>query len=389
MDGKSTGGGNIQLEHLESRLLLSGTTLSWKTAAPMPIGKAEGAAFVADGKLYTFGGFDDVQLDITTELDAYDPATNKWTREANCPVKVNDCPVTVDPQTDIAWMGGFFINDGFHATGRVYEYNIKTNVWTQGPSLPVNVGAGGMAVVGRTLYYWGGRNAQNVGQTGMWKLNLDNPSAGWSAGTPMVRTANHLASAVLNGKIYSIGGIVNKEETTSNETQVQVFDPSTSKWTYAAPLPFGLGHIASSATVAGDNIILAGGELNAATQTFSNAVLEYSPLTNSWTRLTNLPDYRASAFTGYINGKLVVTGGNMYASPFNATTTWVANFTPTGAPQPQASPAPSSTTPTPTANKTPAKPASPASPSIPTKTTTANSTPAKSPPPPIPMAIIS
>jgi N-acetylneuraminic acid mutarotase len=314
------------IEPLENRTLFS-TSLSWNTVAPMPIPRAEGASFTANGKFYCFGGFSDANtLAISNEMDAYDPLSNTWTRMADCPVKVNDVPVTVDPVTDTAWCGGFFLNDGFHASALVYAYHVQTNTWSQGPSLPANVGAGQMGVVGRNLYYFGGRDSNNVGSVVTYKLNLDDSNATWVSDTPMLYTANHDGAVSLNNKIYAIGGIVDKQESTSNETHVQVFDPSTDQWTLAAPLPVPLGHIASAVTVADGDIIVAGGQTNGAGQVMTKGVYQYDPAANVWSQLSNLPSVRMSAFVGYIDGKLIVTGGNMNVLPWINVTTWTADY---------------------------------------------------------------
>ena len=316
----------IAIEPLEDRTLYS-STLSWNTVAPMPVPRAEGASFMADGKFFCFGGFDNATtLAISNQMDAYDPVTNTWTRMADCPVKVNDNPVTVDPVTDTAWCGGFFLNDGFHASGLMYAYHVKTNTWTQEPSLPTNVGSGQMGVVGRNLYYFGGRNSANVGSTATYRLNLDDANPAWVSDTPMLFTANHDGAVNLNNKIYAIGGIVDKQETTSNQSHVQVFDPSTDQWTLAAPMPIGLGHIASAVTVADGDIIVAGGQENGSGQVMTNMVLQYDPAKDIWTRLTNMPDYRVSGFVGYLDGQLLITGGNQYSSPYINTTTWTAAY---------------------------------------------------------------
>jgi N-acetylneuraminic acid mutarotase len=315
------------IETFENRVLLS-TSLTFTTAAPMPIPRAEGGSFVADGKMFAFGGFIGSKLQISTEMDAYDPTTNKWTRVADCPVKVNDDPVAVDPVTDTAWITGFFLNDGFHPSGLTYAYNVKTNTWTQGPSLPETIGAGGMAVVGRELHYWGGRDMNNIGTTAHYRLNLDDVAAGWVKDTPIPLTTNHVATATVNGQIYSIGGIINKEETTSNETNVWRYDPSTRQWTAMAPIPVGTGHIASAAAVYGNDIIIAGGEINGSKDIMTEAVREYDTVTNTWTQIGNLPAPRQSSLVTAIGNELIVSGGNQYTAPYAVANTWVAQLAP-------------------------------------------------------------
>jgi hypothetical protein len=85
----------------------------------------------------------------------------------------------------------------------------------------------------------------------------------------------------------------------------------------------GLGHIGPDTTVAGDKIVIAGGQINAATETEITTVLMYDPATNKWTTLPSLPLPRKSAFCGFIDGKLIVSCGNQPNSPYESATTWL------------------------------------------------------------------
>jgi hypothetical protein len=64
---------------------------------------------------------------------------------------------------------------------------------------------------------------------------------------PLAR--QELASAVLNGKLYVIGGYYLGFEST---TSVQVYNPATDTWALAHPLPYVVNH--NSAAVAGGKL---------------------------------------------------------------------------------------------------------------------------------------
>jgi regulation of enolase protein 1 (concanavalin A-like superfamily) len=49
---------------------------AWSRAAADPVLRWESESFTWQGRLYIFGGFTDRTLDVTTECDAYDPASN-------------------------------------------------------------------------------------------------------------------------------------------------------------------------------------------------------------------------------------------------------------------------------------------------------------------------
>ncbi len=80
----------------------------------------------------------------------------------------------------------------------------------------------------------------------------------WSNGAPMPTARSEITSAVLDNKIYVIGGFENGHNTTS---VVEVYDPITNKWTTAAPLPQPLDHPAAAA-FDGKLYIVGGGYLD-------------------------------------------------------------------------------------------------------------------------------
>ena len=182
-----------------------------------------------------------------------------------------------------AWVGMFFQNDGIHSSNLVLEYDPSANKWSFGPSLPAGRGAGAMAIVGRELHAWGGLDANQKGHAEHWRLDLDNPAAGWVTDTPLPEDVNHMGGVSLGGKLYSIGGIHDKIENASNKTTVRVYDPATRQWTTAAPLPEGLGHIGPDTYSDGHQIIIAATQTNTADEDLITDVFRYDPTTNAWT----------------------------------------------------------------------------------------------------------
>ena len=55
-------------------------TQTWRKVAPLPSTRNDAAVTVgADGIIYSIGGYDYARQAMSTEVDAYDPATNTWT----------------------------------------------------------------------------------------------------------------------------------------------------------------------------------------------------------------------------------------------------------------------------------------------------------------------
>jgi len=298
-------------------------------AANSPLTRAEGSKAVVNGKLYIVGGFYDTQtLAVTKELDVYDPVTNKWSRLADMPVPETHGATAV--VGDDFYVGGFFYNDGVSVSKLVYMYNTDTNTWTQQPSLPAARGAAGMAVLNNTLQLWGGLTGQTTSAADHWSLDLNNLAAGWVTRAPLPQPLDHVGSVAIDGKIWSLGGFVNKQEFNGNLSVVYTYDPATNTWSAAPSLPEGLGHIGPDTTVAGDKIVIAGGQVNANFEDEITTVFQYDPATGQTVELTPLPQARKSAFCGFADGKLIVSCGNQENSPYLSQTTWVANYNPDG-----------------------------------------------------------
>lgn len=129
----------------------------------------------------------------------------------------------------------------------------------------------------------------------------------------------------IGSKIYAIGGLHDKLETNSNQSHVQVYDATTRTWSLAAPLPIPLGHIQPGTCLAGDKIVVVGGHLNTpdGRNLYSKQVFEYDPARNHWSTLPSLPEPRLSIFAGFVNGKLIVNGGNTSYPPYLSSATWL------------------------------------------------------------------
>src|SRR5439155_24550752 len=128
---------------------------------------------------------------------------------------------------------------------------------------PAARGAVGMAILDHTLHVWGGLTGQTTSAADHWALNLDTVAAGWTTLAPLPKSLDHIGGVALNGRIWSIGGFGDKQEFNGNVTDVYRYDPATDQWAQdTAPLPIALGHIGPDTTVAGDKILIAGGQVN-------------------------------------------------------------------------------------------------------------------------------
>jgi len=330
-DGKLTidarGGTNTKLNYIDIAKATSDfTAINWSNAASSPIGRTEAQGIVANGKLYTFGGYVNTTYYPTRRADAYDPATNKWARIADLPKPLSHGAVAVDTTadadgTDIYLAGGYLGQpDGsgqIFATKDVWKYNINANKWTAIKPLLAARGSGALELLGRELHFFGGADSSRADKGSHWALNLDSPTSNWVAKAALPNPRSHLGDATLGGKIYAIGGQHGVDSRLVTQNSVHTYNPRSNSWTAVESLPRGRSHIGAATFVMDGRIIVAGGEIAHGSGGTISDVTAYSPSSNSWTTLTPLPATRHSGVAGSIRGQLFYTTG---APGFKTTT---------------------------------------------------------------------
>ena len=151
----------------------------------------------------------------------------------------------------------------------------------------------------------------------------------WTTLAPMPTPRVNLDAAVVDGKIYAIGGTSNGE--TSNKNQA--YDPTTNTWTVKAAIPTAR---TSLVTVAVENKIYAIGgypEGDPGIPTAKNEV--YNPVTDTWETKAEMPTARSQMCANTVGDQIYVIGGLVMTRPlyvedsnkteaYNpATNTWV------------------------------------------------------------------
>jgi N-acetylneuraminic acid mutarotase len=301
------------------------TTISWATKANAPFKFAEGSAASVGGKFYALGGYDTTSpsWQATNKVSRYDPTTNTWDARAPMPLRLTHIGVASDDRF-IYVAGGYITNSQgiqIFASKSAFKYDTQTNAWTSLPNLPLARGAGATVLVNRTLHFFGGVDLNRVDRTDHWTLNLDNVSAGWVTKAALPVRKNHLGAAVVNGKIYAVGGQIGTDDATGNQSSVYAFDPSTNTWTAVASLPKVRSHIGGATFAFDGKIVVAGGITAGGSFGQSlNDVTIYDPVTNKWSVMTALPQIRHSISATVVSGKIVAVGG--YYNGLNQQT-WV------------------------------------------------------------------
>ena len=126
----------------------------------------------------------------------------------------------------------------------------------------------------------------------------------WVSKAPMQEARSGLGVAVVNGKIYAIGGAGKGGFSATNEE----YDPETDTCAMKAPMP--TPRSAFGIAVYENKIYCIGGYTFSGSATAVNEV--YNPVTDSWENKTSMPTARLNLRANVVNGKIYLIGGISY-----------------------------------------------------------------------------
>ena len=191
-----------------------------------------------------------------------------------------------------------------------FIFPIKEFPWTTKSQMPTPRLEFSSAVVDGKIYIIGGRDANdtNTPKQVVSTVEVYNPATdSWATGPSLpVALANQMTIAV-NGKIYAIGG--NEEFATDTRDVVQEFDPATQQWTPKTPMP---DQRASAAVSVNNGLIyiVAG----AGPGVTYNSLLWYDPVADTWNAGSPLSQARTGPGGATVDGQILVYGG--YSSTY-------------------------------------------------------------------------
>ncbi len=143
----------------------------------------------------------------------------------------------------------------------------------------------------------------------------------WSTMAPIPVPVEGYASAVLDGKIYVIGGGTQTSTPIDASDPVQIFDPETNRWSNGTSIPVGVSGADACTTsgflapkriyVVGGTTTVSGGWLSMDFEDYYKTDLNqvYDPETGNWSTAASIPDKRWSLSLVNVNDLLYVVGG--------------------------------------------------------------------------------
>jgi N-acetylneuraminic acid mutarotase len=154
----------------------------------------------------------------------------------------------------------------------------------------------GVAVVNGKIYAIGG-----AGKGGFCSFNeeYDPATDTWTSKAPMPTPRADFGIAVYQNKIYCIGGYIPEDATGVNE----VYDPATDAWEAKAPMP--TPRLNLQANVVNGKIYLIGGN--------SNGTLNevYDPANDTWLTKASVPTAVSSYASAFVDNKIYLITSNL------------------------------------------------------------------------------
>jgi N-acetylneuraminic acid mutarotase len=133
----------------------------------------------------------------------------------------------------------------------------------------------------------------------------DIPSS-WSSMSPMPTARGGVGLAVVNGKIYAIGGLNGNNVPVSTTEE---YDPQTNGWTSKMPMPTSRSGFAIA--VYQNRIYVIGGTVG---NGYVGNTEAYDTVSNTWETKTSMPTPRADLCANVIDDKIYLIGGKRYSN---------------------------------------------------------------------------
>src|SRR5215212_9888809 len=213
-------------------------------------------------------------------------------------------------ETSTAQLGSRLVVMGGYPGARITSdsvqvYDSVTDSWSLGPTLPRPLHHTMTAVVDGRLFLIGGEAGNPTGGESVFQdrvYMLDEAADTWVERAPMPTARSGGGSAVIDGKIYVAGG------RPPRGSDLAVYDPTLDQWTVLPAIPTQRNHLAV-ATIDG-RLYVAGGRFGGGVGSEMTDIMEiYDPRQNTWTSGAPMLSPRAGVAAVAANGCLYAIGG--------------------------------------------------------------------------------
>ena len=224
----------------------------------MPIPTGEHAVIECQGKIHSVAGYAKHRVDQPFH-QVFDPKAGTWSLKAPFPHPCNHV-AGVSVGTKIYTFGGF-VEQNRCPHSKCFVYDTATDQWASIAPISRPRGAMSAIVLDGKIHLLGGRDVRSVEWHEVYDPATDKysdrASMRGSTGTqPFVGQRDHMGVAVVDGKIHAIAGRMDSYD--FNTSLNAVYDPKTDGWSFRAPLP--TARSGPSCVYINGKIIVFGGE---------------------------------------------------------------------------------------------------------------------------------
>ena len=281
----------------------------WTNGSPISTSRTEVSATAVSDSIYVIGGFN-AQGQPTDIVEVYNTKNNTWSLAAPLTHPLHHTAAATSFDSKLYVVGGF-LDSQWTPSNRLFIYDPLKNQWHEGKHMHTARGALSANFIDGILYAIGGQSflsSSSSSPSGILATNeaYDPSSNTWITKAPMLTARHHAASAVVNGKLYVIGGRVEGISPTVNVNVNQVYDSEKNTWTSLEPMPSKRSGIAAAANFDMNSIYVFGGE--EPSKTFNNNE-RYDSRTNKWFIDTSMPTPRHGLGAASVDDKIYVLGG--------------------------------------------------------------------------------
>lgn len=271
-------------------LVINVAEANWTRKADMPTVRSGFATCVVNGKIFAIGGMIEGLGDLSlSTVEMYDPTTDRWERKADMP-------------TPRVALSTSVVDGKIYAIGGTALKRIEVDVFFKGEM--------------KRFKKWQPKQLPTVEMydpvTDRWTQKADMP------------TPKDTNTCVVDGKIYAIGGTalnnIKKKEPWRLDT-VAVYDPTTDRWEKVRNMNHARAGAAVS-VVAGKIYVMGGTgwpQIPKHPGPFLSSMEVYTPKTNRWREIGDMPAEKSSHTASVINGKIYVIGGSFRGKGLDTT----------------------------------------------------------------------
>ncbi|MCM3157546.1 kelch repeat-containing protein [Bacillus subtilis] len=267
----------------------------WVSQADLPEPRSHAATAVVGDKIYVIGGYGKTLATNTTFV--YDSKKNEWSKKSDMPIKLAGSAVAVVKDKIYVMGGNTYRTSHTENSSKLLIYDTKADKWEEGVDVPKKSFLGTAVAIDNTIYLM---TQQETSTPNHFAYNTTtNKWENKANGQPNSKAA---ASAVVNGKIYYIGGA----SANSGSNTIYEYDPVKNSWVKKG---FLINTSYASAVAYGGKIYIIGGYFSTNTNA-TNFVQVYDPVTNTTNTMDQKMQFaRASAGAVVINNDLYAVGG--------------------------------------------------------------------------------